>query len=816
MKHPRARKQKPFDPKPAWLRWKAQPWDTALLPEQLDYIAREMLSGDPLSVLGITHAGSPDRVDQNGETKAAYRDLIGDVSAFQPLADLLSNPTGKMAWLASTRTSLKQKAKVRNIDTPSEKKRLAQQARMLLSLIPLVYERDALDPGVVGFRNRREFEQFAKREDGITIQDVFAVSLMTLIREHGPFVLLVDLHDAYGNLPHKAIKVALKELLGLTGPQAREVVELARVRTRLGDGRLHKPKEYGIEQGAPIAPLLFNLVQTVIARRLRKQGYESGCFGDDIGIAANTVAEAKTAFTVYRGILDDLGFDVEKALRDLDDKAEKASRIYDARCEPVPLIKTYMVTTREIGLTTDKACELLSRLPPDASLNEARRRNKWKAVTKAYLRRLLRDFREGPTASARLRAEGVMVMGDVLAQPPNLNVPARAQARPDDPDPPASAEGDGDPEGVPSKKAPCSPGESSYRGTRSTAMPLGNGDSSCLQAEEVEGCDSLSPYPESASAESPELERQLGAGETANDRPSAGRPHDGRVTTPRGGPDAGCPTSGDEGEAAGHQASPSPSVSIIPLKVEHLLNLTEGRRLRAGDNYRPGAHSKKGTARQRVFVDLREAGPLPPAWRMPWAVKQLVRATSAAGRSEFLVHPAGPWHSAFTDLDGDGYRVSTRESADGIVVTVWPRATGERGHKVAEPPPAADLVVTLHRTPDDVRCWLVELVSRDAVDREVVTVRSRNPLIGKIEVVAHVVEDRQLATLAVRDTGGIRRLLQHEVRARQVDLWKALQVLKAWEPSQVSPNWMLLSRRRSRPRPTRSRCASSQDPGSRR
>ena len=614
----RSSRKRPFDPRPRWLRWEAQPWGD-LLAEQLHYIERELLSGDPLSTLRLTHDGSPDRVDANGDTKSAYRSLVADVNAFTPIAELLSSPQGKLGWLISTRCSLRKNGKVRNIDIPAEKRRLVQHARMLLTLIPRVFKKRALDPRVIGFRSLREFEKFARRRDGYTIQDGFADSMQLLIREHGPFILLIDLVDAFANLPHTAIKTALKELLGLDGKQAREVVELARIQTRLGDGRLHKPKDYGVEQGSPIAPLLFNLVQTLIARRLSKEGFESGCFGDDIGIAAKSKAEAERAFRVYKQILIDLGFDVDVALRDLgDDPNNKASFIYDTRKRPVPLIKTYLVTAHEISLTPDKALELISHLRIDASTKEARRRNKWKAVSWSYLRRLLRETR--PIASAgslsrprqtpRLQAEGVKVEAD---SPRATCSQILIVPRGVDPDP----SGDGELQGEPVVLIPPQKGTKTM-GTRSTAMPSGTGSSSCTQGADVEGPDPLCSYPDSALAESTRTEYQLGAGKTAQDQLLAGRPHDGRVSTPRGGPEAGFLASDIKVETDRHHVSTlAPVFSFIPVRDEHVELLAGGRRLRAGESYKSCNKPRLKTTeevQERVVLDIRQVGDRIPAW----------------------------------------------------------------------------------------------------------------------------------------------------------------------------------------------------------
>ena len=772
-------KVKSFDSKPRWLRWKPQPLAEAT-PEQLHYLTREMLSGDMLSVLGLTHDGSPDRVDENGDSKARRRDIIGDVQAFDDFATLLSSASGFAARFKSTRRPLRKKnGKVRDIDIPTEDKRLDQVAMLALTLIPLAHQKDALDPGVVGHRSIQEYEDFASRDDGVTIQDVYASIMFRLIREHGPFVLAVDLVDAYPNLPHKAIRVALKELLGLNHHEARRVIESARVRTRLKDGRLHKPKGKGIEQGSPIAPFIFNLVQSLIARRLRARGFESACFGDDIGITATTRADAIRAFAVYKEILADLGFEVDVVVRDLDDDTDrKASRIYDARLQPVSFIKIYLVTTREIGLTVDKAWRLHCHLPPNASLAQARRGNRWKAASKSFLRRFLEERRS--TASARLEAEGVKVKGEPCNQ--DLIVPSGE----------LSPYGEGEPEGDSEK----GDNRNLFNESRSTAMPM-TGSSSGPLEDEGERRLSPYPYPDSPSGESTKGS-PLDAGKTTHDQPTgqgAGLPSDGRVSTPRGGPGAGCPTGANEVEADGHPVSTSDNVFAMSISQADVAELALGHRLRVGDHYRPVLkEGEEGTMPH--LIDLRGTASSIPAWRQEWAIRQVLRVTSVKGRSGLLVHPIGGWLHILRALDGDGYRVKTGEDPRGIVATVWKLpGMGEAAKPPIELPPEAEVIVEqLRRSALDHRDWSAKVRTTATTDWQRFPVRCSNSMIARVEVLAQLVDQEKPASIAVPDRGGLGRLLRQTRRAKQVDLHRAIEALAGWGVVSSPPGWLLLRR----------------------
>jgi hypothetical protein len=657
-----------------------------LTPEQVHNLICQVLNGDPISIVPQGHDGSPDRVDANGSSKQGLSNLVGDVGNFEALAKVLSSPSGRLTLFTSTRRMIEKRGKWRPIDIPSEAKRFDQLAMLVFTLIPLVVAKDALDPRVVGFRTLAEFEKFAGRKDGFTIQDVFADTMFILIREHGPFILLIDLQDAYGNLPHQAIDLALKELLGLKHDKRRRIIESARIRTRMPNGTLLKPKGFGIEQGSPIAPLLFNLVQTLIARRLRAQGFESGCFGDDIGIAAKTEAEANRAFEVYSNTLGDLGFNLKK-LRPLGDPkvVEKASFVYNARTTPLPLIKTYLMTIHSIGLTHDKVVDLISRLPRNPNLTQVRRANKWKAVTNNYLRRVLLNLRTTNT-SAGLQAELPRTRGTPSPSPsPSTLCEDQALFGCASPD--------------------VAQGDQFTKDQDYTEMPLSVDKSTlCLQKVEDEVTTALQ---HTLSSCSPSLVKvtttslyqektSLASGQTAiasQEGDQAGVPNGGRMSVPRDGSEAGFTPGGYEAEEDGHPSSASkPVFATVLLREEHADALAMGHRLRVGDNYRPaplvGPGKKQPEQVGRVVLDIRAASDRVPESRRAGAVAQLVRAASNRGRADLLVHPGDGWLPYLVALDGDGFRVRVREEARGVVVAVWKLVSqaSSPNRKVEAPP----------------------------------------------------------------------------------------------------------------------------------
>ena len=408
--------------------------------EQLLNIAKEALLADPLSTGEVTHKGSPDRVDENGDTKRSLYEAAtsGDVAFFDGIAKVLNSGSSWLTLMVSTRTWSKDKrtGKVRPIDIPPEAKRLyAWWVRHHLQA--LVDGRNYLESTVIGFRELAEFPDYWER-DGFTIQDVFASTVWLLIKKYGSWAVSLDLVNAFPNLPHRAIHEALGELETrkehkIRHQERRRIVELVRVRTRLPDGRLHSPRGKGIEQGNPLSPLIFSMVVSMIARRVRDRcGAPLASFGDDIVLVTPTEAEARHAFEVFQEVAGELGFE-PGVIRPLGTEG-KATRIYDTRGKAVPLIKTYMVGKGVIALTEDKAADLVKKLPPNPTVAAIKRINRWKATSKGFLRTLSPAWqaRWAPSHDPRPRDVGRRTQGGrrtlgtcISGGPPDVDVPTR-------------------------------------------------------------------------------------------------------------------------------------------------------------------------------------------------------------------------------------------------------------------------------------------------------------------------------------------------------------------------------------------------------
>ena len=359
--------------------------------EELRAATHSATGSDPLDPFAYVHRGSPDRMDRNGDTKRRVHKsaLDGDFKFFQRWTDILSGDSVWLDCMVSTRTVIKKDDddKLRPIDIPSEMKRayaLVIRQRMV-AVLKKKYGTAWLSDSVIGFRSITDFPDFARRKDGPTIQDVFASRVYMLSKKH-PWIVSLDQTDAFGNLPHQAIKFVLQEH-GMCKPEIRRLIELVRIRS-WHNGKKLWCQGYGIEQGNPLAPLVFNIVHSYIAEELAKNGIQSYFFGDDIVLGSDSEPAAIRAFQEsYLGISTRLGF---KNIRPIGE-GRKATKLYNTRLESIPLLKTFEVNQSGIRLNPGKARALLATIKGKPTLKKLRRRTTYKTISKAFLEELLKQ-----------------------------------------------------------------------------------------------------------------------------------------------------------------------------------------------------------------------------------------------------------------------------------------------------------------------------------------------------------------------------------------------------------------------------------------
>ena len=733
--------------------------------EQLLNVAKQALLADPLSKGEFAHKGSPDRVDSNGHTKRRFYEATanGDEAFFDGIAKQLNSGSSWLSQMVSTRTWSKDNrtGKVRPIDIPPEAKRLyAWWVRHFLQ--ELVDAQGYLEPTVIGFRDISEFPDYRERA-GYTIQDVFASKVWLLLKKAGPWAVSLDLVNAYPNLPHKAIHEALKGLEPrkehrIRHQERRRIVELVRVRTRLPDGRLHSPRGKGIEQGNPISPLIFSMVVSMMARRVRDRCEAPlASFGDDIVLVAPTEVEANQAFEVFQEVADELGFE-PGVIRPIGTEG-KATRIYDTRVEALPLIKTYLVGNGMIALTEAKAADLIKKLPPNPTVAAIKRQNSWKAASKGFLRTLSPAWqaRWGPTYDPRPRD------GEGRTQGGRRTLGTHNSGNPPDVD-------------VPTKE------DAGEREDGIHVVTRDSGDHSPLSPYRVEAHDDDSPHMVESHG------NDTVSGTTVRTGPGLVPPSanpNGRSPAPRGGSEVSV-TADQDVEAVGHHTSTSKTV--VSSRPKDLDALREGRRLSGvGDHYRG------------LTIDIRGLGQKVPVWRLPFAIDQLARVGSRLGKTRFLVHPGEPWVHR-DDLLGGAQDLAVKrhlveDHPDGqVFVLRRQQGVGRMRTRPGRDIPPDDVNLVVHPPQHhrhDSRGWTVRAVHWDTLARYRCRAQEANRDIGKAEVIAKVLQQVNPSSVAVPRTGLLAQHLLKETRPRNVILHDSLGVLREWTWETSGKDWMV-------------------------
>ncbi len=725
--------------------------------EQLMNIAYSMLSADPLSEEKVHHNGGVDYLDENGHSKRMIHDkaMAMDIRFFNDLAWKLNDLDHWLDFMTSHRRyEPKQNGKLRPIDMPSEMKRLYSIYHRHF-LQERANQKGYLEPTIVAFRGVSEFEAYRNRPDGITIQDIFAGTVLNLIRNHGPWVVSLDLTDAFGQLPHRAIHSTLKEL-GLNHSARRHLVALASIRTRLPDGKLYKSHGKGIEQGNPISPLIFNLVMSKIAKEMKKSGFHLACYGDDIIIPAATREKAREGFCICSEIMYGLGF---RNIRPIGTEG-KSTKIFNTENEPAELIKTFYVNKDEIGLTSNKLEQLKSCLSPNPSLNQIRKSSTYKSISKTYFKKY---FNIVPSSSSPPTGdEGAC--GPVIRQGSSL-------VKDEYPE-----------EGL------C------------TLSLLMSKDDNVLSDMEEESIDSL--YSEFHCGND-QIWNYLGSSlydlshelriNTLNPNNKVGSLlkrevniiviNNGRRNDLRIGSEAGV-TPGYGGDEEEHFLTSLDPV-FQSIRPEDLDLLKGGKRLSAGNYYRPldwKNSQRKGNLHPIPF-DLRELDQEVPEWRIPWAIHQLARVGSILGRVAFLIHPGNCWHCEESVFDGLN-EISRSTTENGLII----HFKREKQAATRKPPerkrsiPKTDLIVlNAKRSKSNARVFILYYRYNGAIQHITVNVDSINPTIARIESICKLIKNINPKTLALQFSRNLENLVLEKTQPRQTALSDAKVILENWQ-----------------------------------
>lgn len=733
--------------------------------DRLQQIAYESLAGDMLGGLQRRgkHAGNPARRDASGFTKKdTYKAALGnDVKYFQVMAAKINSGKWDKLFLSQRVALRRNNKKERMIDLPPEAKRLYGHF-VLDALKERSKSHDLIGPTIIGFRSVNEFPQFSGRKS-FTIQDVFAATVFTTIRKQGPWVVYLDLQDAFGNLPHRAIREALSKL-NIPRNELRKVIELVRIRSRLADGRTYKPRGRGIEQGNPASPFVFNAVMGLFANEMRKEGIEMVCYGDDIILVVKSESQAQSAYGMFEQLAQKYGFENLRGLGN----SGKCSRIVNTEIDCIDVLKTYRINAAEIRLCPQKLKALAAAKPK--SIRQARKSSTYKTISKTQLKKIV-NLPSGATA------------------PPGCNQQVEATKSNDDAIPfPTATTGESEEYQkdtwlmgyinrnclkfllCPSRKdaytyKPClsilnSIISFAVRVKFSIASIIGLGLT--IGASDNRSRDiSFSGLTKSAIPGAVTQKQEL---LTESGRMSAARMKGGFEACVIAGP-----------KNAGKVGCHLPASHPVKVRAGDLRELALGRRLRVGEFYRGRT------------LDLRGLDRLVPALRLPHAITQLVRVSSDRGRSRLLTHPGEVW----TVDEHNFSRLSVLRRLfhpKGQILVVRRAKTDRTSPKksVRTPRPDVNLAVTSVRRPSqDWRKWKVRLESGGKVWHRVYQLDCTNPAIAQFEATALAVMDcadsRGVNAIGIPTTSLAATCLIEPSHLTHAGLSDAAQKLKSWK-----------------------------------
>lgn len=634
-------------------------------------VALRTVAGDPLTRLGRSHHGSVTREDEQGDTKRdVYEAVMScDVAYFDEVARKSRNRRTRREMLLSTRTLQPKEGRpgeYRPIDMPSEHGRILSN-HVFDQIGTAVSKR--LTNSMIGFRTPRDVAGSIRLSRGTTIQDVFAMRVQRELRDR-PYAVLVDLPDAFGNLPHGVVLAALKEV-GLSRRDARYVLDLVTIYAREVNGRIVTSRmtakgRVGISQGAPLSSLMFNLAFDYLLRRVRAHGpWLSFCYGDDLVLLAKDGNEAQAAFERFRGEAHDLGFTIRGLVTDPSEKSSKGTRIYDTRTEALPLIKSYLVTPKGIDLTgkTRARTETAIEEHKVTSISGARRVIPSKCVSKVFLRRLVE--REG------------IDHGQSRGLTPAATSVFRASA------------------GSENRSGNAKSGALEEREVSLPVYPAGSGDSTSdrieMETHPTPSCPDTGCTP--PAAETMTGGSTLGVDTVSFVDPTASSPGilPGKNQLGRAS-EGGAPSVGTRepvtrvlmgASRSRHRDAPI-TLTVTVLEPEHRQTLFEGRRLKVDKLY------------QGTNLDLSFLGEV-PACLQGEVLRQCLRLSSSRGRASVVV-PVGALWVAERDLAGapiiSGWKLTSRKYIEGQLVLVFKRNIARRAPpSAAAVRPTADLVI---------------------------------------------------------------------------------------------------------------------------
>ncbi|PIV82052.1 hypothetical protein COW53_00995 [bacterium CG17_big_fil_post_rev_8_21_14_2_50_64_8] len=235
----------------------------------------------------------------------------------------------------------------RPIDDPAEVSR--ECMTLVASDIEDTIERH-LSPGQFGGRASRYVTKVCNSKGAGPI-DHMAGTAWCLIRAWFSWVVSLDLEDAFGRIPHPHLSEILSQL-DFSQEYIKLILSLVRIDALDAKTRKRlKEQNQGISQGGILSSMAMNLVLAPILRHVEQEtGTKCAAYLDDVYIFAKSESEAHRSFKCFESYAESLGFDNVRPLG----TEGKATRIIDTLTSPLTLVSTYLVDTKEIGLTEQR------------------------------------------------------------------------------------------------------------------------------------------------------------------------------------------------------------------------------------------------------------------------------------------------------------------------------------------------------------------------------------------------------------------------------------------------------------------------------
>lgn len=181
-----------------------------------------------------------------------------------------------------------QPGKLRPLGIPTIYDRVCQQA--LLNRLEPIFE-PIFDDANFGYRKGRSAKDALRK-------------VWKELGEGLEWIVDADLRDFFGSVDHEKLMTLVTQRIS-DGRVLRIIESILKAGCYAQGKKL--PTEQGTPQGGVISPLLSNILLTPFDREMRRKGYRLTRFADDWVVTCKSQAEARSALSTARRILDKLG-----------------------------------------------------------------------------------------------------------------------------------------------------------------------------------------------------------------------------------------------------------------------------------------------------------------------------------------------------------------------------------------------------------------------------------------------------------------------------------------------------------------------------